>query len=108
MFSNKGAFDPQIMVYDQDFVAEVIEYARMRGIRVIPEFDTPGHTLSWGLGYPDLLSPCYNIPSLNSGPLDPTKNSTYIFVEDLLAELKGIFKDKFMHIGGDEVDFNCW
>lgn len=108
MFSNKGAFDPQLMIYDQDFVSQVIEYARIREIRVINEFDTPGHTLSWGEGYPELLSPCYNVSNLNAGPLDPTKNSTYKFVEDLLAEVASIFKDKFIHIGGDEVDFKCW
>lgn len=96
------------MVYDQDFVAEAIEYAKIRGIRVIPEFGTPGHTLSWGLEYPHLLSPCYDVPNLNSGPLNPTKNSTYTFVEDLFAELKSIFKDKFTHLGGDEVEFKCW
>lgn len=96
------------MVYSQAFIADVIEYARLRGIRVIPEFGTPGHTLSWGLGNPDLLSPCYNVPSLEWGPVNPTKNSTYTFIYSLFDEISEVFNDNFIHLGGDEVEYYCW
>ena len=50
--SENGAYDSITHVYSPTNVQTIIDEARIRGIRVIPEFDTPGHTKSWELGQP--------------------------------------------------------
>ncbi|XP_054243997.1 beta-hexosaminidase subunit alpha [Indicator indicator] len=108
--SKQGAFNAMTHVYSASDVQRVLEHARLRGIRVLPEFDTPGHTLSWGPGAPGLLTPCYlgKSPSGTYGPINPILNSTYEFVSSLFKEVSTVFPDFFLHLGGDEVDFTCW
>ncbi|XP_072241321.1 beta-hexosaminidase subunit alpha [Leuresthes tenuis] len=108
--STKGAFHPMTHIYTQSDVRRVISYARMWGIRVVPEFDSPGHTKSWGKGQSDLLTPCYRrgIPSGTFGPVNPTLASTYQFMASLFKEVSSVFPDSYFHLGGDEVDFYCW
>ncbi|XP_055307913.1 beta-hexosaminidase subunit alpha-like, partial [Sitodiplosis mosellana] len=79
--------------------------ARLRGIRTIAEFDTPSHIRSWGLSHPELLSACDGV---HKGSIDPTNNNTYEFMQNLLREVGTVFPDEYIHLGGDEVDFECW
>ncbi len=99
--------------YSQVQVRQVIDYARDRGIRVIPEFDIPGHATSWLVGYPQLGSAPgpYQIErnwGIFKPTLDPTRETTYAFLEAFLAEMTALFPDPYFHIGGDEIDETQW
>ena len=99
--------------YTQEQMREVVAYARARGIRVVPEFDMPGHTSSWILAYPELgsgenitaLPAVFGIPEAE---LDPTRESTYKFIDAFVGEMSGIFPDAYFHIGGDETSGKGW
>ncbi|CAJ0602866.1 unnamed protein product [Cylicocyclus nassatus] len=107
-----GAYSPKHQYTPKD-VQEIIDFARIRGIRVIPEFDLPGHTGSWQ-GQPELLTECFDSagkPTHLPNLVDPSKNSTFEFLEEFLNEVVETFPDEYMHLGGDEVeDFivDCW
>jgi hexosaminidase len=99
--------------YTQDQMREVVEYARARGIRVVPEFDIPGHTVSWMVAYPQIASskgPFHlpDVAGIHDEALDPTRESTYVFLNRFIGEMTKIFPDAYFHIGGDEVNGEVW
>lgn len=111
MLTKLGAYNDETHIYTHTVIEEIIEEARIRGIRVIPEFDTPGHTFSWGYGQGHLLTPCYDYagkPNGKYGPVNPTLKKNYRFLKALFEEVMSVFKDKYIHLGGDEVPFDCW
>ena len=88
--------------FTHEQIREIIAYAAARGIRVVPEFDMPGHVTSWLVGHPELASQPgpYGIErsyGVKAPSFDPTQESTYTF-----QEMTGLFPDQFVHIGGDE------
>ena len=106
-YSSDGLF------YTQAEARDVIAYARDQGIRVVPEFDMPGHATSWMAAYPKLAS--------GPGPyevahrvgilyqlIDPTKESTYRLLDGFVGEMAKLFPDEYFHIGGDEVNPKEW
>ena len=101
------------LYYTQDEVREIIAYARDRGIRVMPEFDMPGHATSWFVGYPELASApgpyeITNTWGIQDAAMDPTREQTYDFLEAFIAEMAALFPDRYFHIGGDEVNGKQW
>ncbi len=96
--------------YTQDQIREVVTFARDRGIRVIPEFDIPGHSTAWFPGYPELASTAgpFALGSRNSSVMDPSKETTYTFLDAFIGEMTELFPDPYFHIGGDEVSPRYW
>ena len=103
----QGAWAPTA-VYSLTDLRGVVEYAKFRGVRIVPEVDTPAHSASWALGRPDLVLRCGSISDgYYSSLLDPTREETYETLAALFAELTDIFTDDAFHIGGDEVDVSA-
>lgn len=95
------------LFYTQEEAREIVAYARDRGIRVVPEFDMPGHTSAWFVGYPEIASAPgpFHIErkfGVFDPVMDPTRENTYKFLDTFIGEMAAIFPDHFMHIGGDE------
>jgi hexosaminidase len=99
--------------FTQEQMKDIIAYADARGIRVVPEFDMPGHSSSWFVGYPELASGTgpYSIEQkfgVLIPTMDPTKESTYQFLDTFFREMTALFPDEYVHIGGDENNGMEW
>lgn len=101
------------LFYTQDEVREIINYAAARGIRVMPEFDMPGHATSWLVSHLEIASAPgpYKIerqPGIFDPTLDPTNEKTYKLLCVFFKEMASLFPDAYMHIGGDENEGKQW
>jgi hexosaminidase len=99
--------------YTQAQIREIVAYARDRGIRVVPEFDMPGHSTAWFVGYPQYASAPgpYRIErrfGVFDPAFDPTRETVYSFLDGFIAEMAPLFPDSYWHIGGDEVAPRQW
>lgn len=99
--------------YTQEDIREIVAFARDRGIRVIPEFDFPGHATSYLVGYPELaaMPGPYKLQEnfgLAKPVMDPSKEEVYEFLDQFIGEMAALFPDTYFHMGGDEVDFSDW
>lgn len=100
--------------YTKEEMAEIIAFASDRGIRVVPEFCLPGHSVSWQVAYPDLSAaddPPTRIGETRGAfsiPIDPAREETYAFIDKFVAEMAEIFPDPYFHTGGDEVNPTAW
>ncbi len=101
------------LYYTQEQVRQVVAYAADRGIRVVPEFDLPGHASSWFVGYPELASAPgpYHIErnfGIFDAVMDPTNEEVYKFLDGFFGEMAQLFPDEYLHIGGDENNGKAW
>lgn len=100
--------------YTQAEMRALVTYARDRGVRIVPEFDMPGHNTTWLIGYPQYGSRTSNQYAfdptfvMDHAAFDPTSEATYAFLDNFLAEMGTIFTDAYVHIGGDETDGSEW
>ena len=97
----RGAWAPDL-VYSRADLAGLVTFAKARGVRVVPEVDSPAHVQSWSVGRPDLVLDCGY-----GSVLDPTQEATYEVLAALLTELASIFPDDAVHVGVDEVDVSA-
>ena len=108
----KKASDGQY--YTQEQIKDIVKYAGDRGIRVVPEFDVPGHGTAFLTAYPEFASKKdldYSIErfaGIFDPTLDPTNDKTYEFLDTLFKEVAPLFPDVYFHIGGDENEGKHW
>uniref|UniRef100_A0A0K8W4A2 Beta-hexosaminidase n=1 Tax=Bactrocera latifrons TaxID=174628 RepID=A0A0K8W4A2_BACLA len=107
-----GAYSPR-KVYSHEDIADIVEYGRVRGIRVMPEFDAPAH-VGEGWQHKDMIA-CFNAQPWKNycveppcGQFDPTVEDLYPILEDIYREMFELFDPDVFHMGGDEVSVDCW
>jgi len=89
--------------YSQSEVKEILQYAAERFIEVIPEIDMPGHAAAANRSYPDFSGGgSEKYPDFT---FDPGKEGTYSYLSNILREVAALFPSKYIHLGGDEVNF---
>ena len=99
--------------YRQQEIRDVVDYASQLGIRVVPEFDVPGHASAIAVAYPALITEKKRY-SMEDGwgvfepLLDPSNPDVYDFIDKIVAEFTSLFPDEYLHIGGDEVHPLQW
>ncbi|XP_055372401.1 chitooligosaccharidolytic beta-N-acetylglucosaminidase-like isoform X2 [Condylostylus longicornis] len=108
-----GAYSSR-QIYTPEDVKEIVNFARVRGVRVIPEFDAPAHV---GEGWQKTnMTVCFGIQPWNQycveppcGQLNPTISELYDVLQDIYREMLEMFQHPdIFHMGGDEVSNTCW
>lgn len=99
--------------YTHEDMREIIAYAKVRNMEVIPEIDLPGHSLCMATLHPEILCNYEHNTSRAFGydtrsAFCPVKESNYELLEDIIAEVCELFTTPYIHIGGDEVDMSQW
>eukprot|EP00946_MAST-07B_sp_MAST-7B-sp1_P004421 g4421.t1 len=109
--------------YDASAIRRIVQFAERMGIRVVPEIDIPSHTYSWrAFSSPadsssSIVVECSHLASpkdadrfkrQDKSTLDPTNPKTFEAIRDILNEVFELFPDKYIHLGGDEVDLRCF
>lgn len=95
--------------YTQNDIKEIVEYAGVRGIDVIPEIDMPGHMLAAVSNYTGVS--CFNQTGWGttfSSPVCPGKDSALEFCKNVYSEIIPLFPYKYIHLGADEVEKTNW
>lgn len=99
--------------YTQEQVKDIVQYAGNKGIRIIPEFEIPGHSQAALAGYPWLgcIGSGYEVQTdytTSKEVMCAGKETTVTFIKDVLDELCELFPDEYIHIGGDEAPRDRW
>ena len=97
--------------YSGEDIKMLVSYAADRAIRIVPEIDIPGHCTALLAGH-SVLGMNVHKPSTKFGghthSLDPVHEYTYVMLQLLFTEVAGLFPDRFVHTGCDEVNTESW
>ncbi|KAI4323320.1 hypothetical protein L6164_022935 [Bauhinia variegata] len=115
--AEKGSYGSD-MQYSPVDVRKIVEYGLDHGVRVLPEIDAPGHTGSWALAYPEIVT-CANMfwwpaqgdplaAEPGTGHLNPLNPKTYQVLKNVIRDVTMLFPEPFYHAGADEVIPGCW
>ena len=100
--------------YTQNDIKEIVAYAKARSIEILPEIDIPGHAKAAIVAYPKLLqdpqdkSHYRSVQKVSNNTINPGRESTYIFLENVISEISKLFPFSYIHLGGDEVPKGAW
>jgi len=100
--------------YSQKEIREIVAYAKVRSVEIIPEIDTPGHAKAALIAYPRLLTDPYDksayisVQKIKNNTLNPAQESSYIFLDNVFAEVAALFPFEYIHVGGDEIPKGAW
>lgn len=95
--------------YTQDDIREVVAYAAVLGIDVMPEIDMPGHFLAAMSNYKGISCQDHiGWGKTFSSPICPGKESAMEFCKNVYSEIFSLFPYKYVHLGADEVEKDNW
>ena len=103
---------PYCGYYTQEQIRDVVRYAAERHIAIVPEINAPGHAQAAVAAYPELGVTGKQIHVLNEWGVNTTlfnvEESTFQFLENVLAEVVELFPGPYVHVGGDEAVKDQW
>ncbi|XP_054264214.1 chitooligosaccharidolytic beta-N-acetylglucosaminidase-like isoform X1 [Macrosteles quadrilineatus] len=110
-----GAYSPDKVYTEQD-IRELVEFARVRGVRIIPELDAPAHVgEGWQWTDPHQATVCFKKEPWQKfcveppcGQINPTSDYAYTVLQGIYKDMEKLFDSDLFHMGGDEVNLNCW
>ena len=113
MHSNEYDKTPYGGYYNPKEIREIVKYAAERFVTVIPEIELPGHAVAALASYPWLgcKGEGYEVRTtwgISTEVYCPGKESTFEFLQNVLAEVIELFPSKYIHIGGDECPKESW
>lgn len=100
-------------IYKEEDIKELINYAKIRGIRIVPEIDSPAHTAALYKYDKDMIVSCTQpnfdeFNELNKYAINPINPNTMKLIEDIYDYITSLFPDRYFHLGGDEIDITYW
>ena len=113
-FAKPGEPMPIGGFYSQEDIKQIVEYARIRNVEIIPEIDFPGHSKALKAAYPHLSCRQDLLFEVSTGGRSPNnticagRETTYEFIDGVIAEIAELFPSKYIHVGGDECNKNDW